>query len=157
MSLRLDFLKNRLYQCFAEALHYELMYTDSNYDDYHFPPMLFLVTEEWELVGGPLENTDDPLSLIAVASKNVDHIFRETGKLLPYVLLVTSGYAQKIDMTKDSSKEVEGRLFIIVSNEFNFSLIQFNQDNISFAFNAIVDDTLEAACRDLLDEIQQRQ
>jgi len=155
MSLRLDFLKNRLYQCFAEALHYELLYTDSNYDEYNFPPMLFLVTEEWELIGGPLEDNEDPLQLIRIANKSMEFIFRETGVILPYVLMITSGYAQKIDISNNQGESVKGRLFTIASNEFNYSLIQFNRENISFAFNSIVDDTLAEACRGLISRIEE--
>lgn len=158
MSLRLDYLKDSLYKAFAESLYEDHDEDDDSLvDAFNFLPMLFLVKEDWDLIGGPLEDNEDPLMLVSLALRTMDYIVEQEGKILPYVLMATTGRAELQSEKDDVTENIttgQGRLFTIHSEEFQFSLVEFEDEQYgSYAFDFIVDPALEVACKEILELI----
>lgn len=151
MSLRRDYLFGRLDECFKETIAIDPNYPDS-VDEHNFRPMLFMVNESWDIIGGPDEEVDYFDQLIRMGKTYVDMMKDSGVKVLPYVMSATSGEAVKIG---EENIKIRSRLLSVYSDEFKFSKIDFSDGRKAFISEDIPDPDLEEMLEELLTYIKE--
>lgn len=153
MSLRRDYLFGRLDECFKETIALDPNYPNS-VDEYNFRPMLFMVNESWDIIGGPDEEVDYFDQLIQMGKQYVDMMKDSGVKVLPYIMSATSGEASKIG---DDNNRIKSRLLSVYSDEFKLSKITFSDNRSQYTSESVPDPDLEEMLEELLSYIKENQ
>lgn len=157
MDLRTEYLLTRLDACCEDALANELDYRV--WTEFHLPAMIFLVKEDWDIIGGPLTPIIEVPQIADFLISQMHNL--QIGKLQPYVMAVCTGFFFGLDIEEENPESQYGspaKLYLIVSDESRYGLIQFAngqtlpfQDHMDYetvqALDSVLDKVKELWCQ----------
>lgn len=153
-ELRTEYIKEQLYLCWFDTIEQILDDHDlpSEWDEFKFPVMVFLVNQEWDLLGGPMgDNLDIGVMTDAIVSE-MPKINAHDHPVLPIAMAVCSGVAVN---TEDEGDAVRSRIFCIMTDSYEYCDIEFSDNRDSFESSVIVDDYVRSNLARIVDRIKE--